>query len=152
MPDENGNGSKFNYIRMTPTDVLAARLGAGEHITASEIAAFLLKEPPNTWPTVLTQHIVGLLEGSKKGPCGRPKKKHSAIDDARIQMFYPSVLSVLQGETDDFPNEFVEVVQNLAEKLDASFARHEKAKSITSIFVFGQTGHEKTVQERYRSK
>lgn len=152
MSDENDTGPNFDYLKMTQASLLAARLGAGEHVTKSEIAAFLLKAPPNDWPPVLTDHVIGLLEGNRKGPRGRPKKKYSAIDDARIQMFYPSVLSVLQGKTDGFPNEFVEGIQSLAETLDASLAPHEKAKSITSIFVFGQTGHEKTVQERCRAK
>lgn len=149
MSDEHDTGPNFDHLRMTPAGVLAARLAAGEHVTKSEIAAFLLKAPPNDWPPVLTDHVIGLLEGNKKGPRGRPANKHPAIDDARIQMFYPSVLSVLQGKTDDLPNEFVEGVQSLAETLDASLAPHEKAKSITSMFVFGATDHEKTVQERY---
>lgn len=110
MSDEDDTGTNFGYLRMTPAEELAARLGADGHISKSEVAVFLVRHPPDDWPQALTDHVVALLEGRAKGPRGRPKKKHTGIEDARIQMFYPSILRALQGKTDNLPKEFVEGV------------------------------------------
>ncbi len=152
MTDEKESGVDFSFLRLSPAEALAARLSAGEHIRKPEIAKFLLANPPDGWPANLTEHVVGLLEGKIKGPKGRPQIRNAAIRKNLIQIFYPVILRVLQGDLNDVPGGFDEAVDILGNELDDTLAPHERAKSITSMLVFGSTGHEKTVQELYRSK
>lgn len=152
MANEEEAGTDFSFLKLSPPEVLAARLRAGEFLHKAEIAKFLIEHPPESWPAELAEHVAALLEGTAKAPRGRPKNKYRAIETNQIQMYYPRALRVLQEDTRDIPEEFVEAVTKLSASMDPSLAPHDKAKSVTSMLVFGMTGYEKTVQERYRSK
>ncbi|PJI86336.1 hypothetical protein BC777_2705 [Yoonia maricola] len=137
---------------MLPAEELASRLDRDEFLTTSLIAEFIRKTPPKDWPQQLSIHVAGLLDRSKKAPRGRPPNKYQVVEDVRIQIHRRSALKVLQGETDDIPSEFVELVLQMKDDLEPSPALYEKAKAITSILILGHDGHVKKVQDRYSSK
>ncbi len=160
MTDQEDDRRRFGYLRMSPAEELTSRLDGGEFLTGIVIADFLRNTPPDDWPEQLALHVAGLLDGSIKARRGRPKNVDAGYESRLIQMIYPAVLRELQAEGQDFPDESDE---NLPEEFVASIggllgakydglAKHEKAKAITSILVFGHDGHVKKVQEQYSSQ
>lgn len=151
MTDKKETENRFAHIPPSQAKQLASRLQRGEFLSAEEIAHFIRSDPPDGWPEKLVVHISGLLDGDVKRPRGRTPDRMKAINDARMQMFYPAVLKCLTGDA-DFPSAFCDAVLETADGYDHTYARHDKAAAITSLLVFGHDGHAKIIMNRLSSR